>query len=100
MGNICLKAENKWCRTSFQKETFKELTANEKAHVYAQLQKNGVRHYNECVDIDQMKRRRKSISRRALEPYKHARFLKRRYHRIMSLKNSIAEEKYVFHYDL
>lgn len=108
-GNICLKAENKWCRTSFQKETFKELTRTKKAQIYERLRRKGTRHYNKCVDMHQVKRKCANISRKALDPYKQARYLKRQYYRIIQLngterENSSfdeqSEEKYVLLYDL
>lgn len=85
-GNICVKAEKKWCQT-YEKNFITDLTGTEKEQFNKWMQKTGTRHYNKCVDIDQVKKKCGRISRRALNPYKKARYLKRQYHSIMQLND-------------
>lgn len=87
-GNICTKAEKKWPRTMFKKEKYKDLTHAEKAKLHAKLEARGVRSYNSCVDINQVKRSCNRISRNALDPHKQARFLKRRFYQVMQPDNN------------
>lgn len=83
-GNICYKAEQKWPSTMFRKRKLSDLTSDEKEKLYRNLEKHGTKIYDDCVDVERVKRRCKKIRDEILAPFYEEHVLEWRYNAVMN----------------
>lgn len=84
-SNVCHGVERSWPHRIFRRSKFHDLLPRQKRILVRTMIRDAVKLYNEYVDEDRLKKRRRKQTNRALASYYEERYLRNRFNRIKAL---------------